>query len=120
MLQRSDRLRSSRDIMHVYRQGRFGAAGSLQVKTLHRPERPTVATVVISKKVAKKAVDRNAARRRLFALLQRHWETLRPGCAIVVTVRSEVASLSPVELEKQLLSALDRSSAVRPMNRKET
>ncbi len=114
MLQQSRRLRKSRDIERVYRQGRFGAAGALHVKALLLPGTDTRATVVVAKKISKKAVVRNRIRRRLLEILAEHWATLRPGCAIVVTVRAEVSEISSAELEHQLISALTKAGATIP------
>ena len=114
MLQQSRRLRKSKDIERVYRQGRFGAAGPLHVKSLEVPAADTRITVVVAKKISKKAVVRNRIRRRLTAILADHWQTLRPGCAIVVTVRQEVSEISPSELTRLLTSALAKAGATLP------
>lgn len=114
MLQQSRRLRKSREIERVYRQGRFGAAGSLHVKALVLPGPATRVAVVVAKKISKKAVVRNRIRRRLLEIIAQHWATLRPGCAIVVTVRAEVSELKQAELERSLLAALAKAGATLP------
>ena len=120
MLQQSRRLRKSRDIERVYRQGRFGATGSMHAKVLNLPGTETRVAVVVAKKISRKAVIRNRIRRRLVEILAQHWETLRPGCAIVVTVRAEVSTLSPAELERSLLGALSKAGATLPTESKGT
>ena len=112
MLAQNRRLRKSRDIESVYKKGRFGGAKDLTVKALlaHRPL--TRATVVVAKKISKKAVVRNKIRRRSMEILAANWQTLTPGCDIVVTIRSDVAELAGAELQRQLLEALKRAGAM--------
>jgi ribonuclease P protein component len=112
MLAQDRRLRKSRDIERVYKKGRFGGAKDLTLKALITHQPMTRATVVVAKKISKKAVVRNRIRRRLMEILAANWETLAPGCDIVVTVRSDVSDFSGSELTGQLLGALRRAGAV--------
>ena len=108
MLAREQRLRKSADIARVYKLGRFGNSGELQVKALLRKQTTTRVAVVVSKKVSKKAVVRNRIRRRLTANLAARWQTLAAGYDIVVSVRSDVSELPSPELSRKLDQCLTR------------
>lgn len=68
--------------------------------------------VVVSKKVDKRAVVRNRNRRRVVAELESRWQTVRPGYDIVVTVRADLAEVSPAGLKKQLDQALVKAHVI--------
>lgn len=112
MLAPKNRVRSSRDINRVYARGRFGAGGQMTVKTLRTGLPESRLAVVVSRKVSKKAVVRNRIRRRLAALAAELWQTVTPGCDIVVTVRGDLTQASPAELKQQLVKALTQSGAL--------
>lgn len=112
MLARDQRLRKERDIAKVYRQGRYGGGANIQVKTLAIGRPASRAAIVVSKKVSKSAVVRNRIRRRLAAILRERWQTVRPGCDIVVTVKADISATPPATLTAELASALQKSGAL--------
>ena len=112
MLARNYRLRQPADIARVYRRGRYAGGPHFQVKVLVSKYPASRATVVVSKKVAKSAVVRNRIRRRLSAQLEQLWQTVKPGCDIVVSVRLDLAELSPAELAAELKRQLERCGAL--------
>ena len=67
--------------------------------------------VVVSKKVAPRAVDRNSVRRRVYHLLAAH--TLRPASVVIYT-KHGINTSSPKELERQLLELLQKSGLIKP------
>lgn len=112
MLARSLRLRHSRDIERVYKQGRYGASDYLSVKVLQGRGQISRATVVVAKKVSKKAVVRNSLRRRILEILARHWQRIQPGCDIVVTVKQDASDLAPTALDSEVVQALTKAKAL--------
>lgn len=72
MFARPWRLTRQKDVQRVYRLGKSGATGFLLIRALpNRLDHPRL-TVVISKKIAKKAVVRN----RLKRLVRQSWQEL--------------------------------------------
>ncbi len=112
MLSREKRLRRERDITRVYHKGRYGGGSNIQVKALATGYPASRAAIVVSKKVSKQAVTRNRIKRRLAAQLAAMWQTVTPGCDIVVTVRADVSKLHSDDLAKELLFALTRAGAL--------
>jgi ribonuclease P protein component len=110
MLARARRLRHERDILRVYKKGRYGNAADLQAKVLATGGPTTRVAIVVSKKISKKATVRNRIRRRLAAAVSELWNQLLPGYDIVVTVRSDISEA--VDLPQQLATALSRSNVI--------
>lgn len=116
MLAKANRLRESRDIVRTYKQGRYSSTAELTVNALQNKKLHSRAVVIISKKVAKKAVTRNLIRRRLQALFQSTWQTLAPGYDIVVTVRRDISGLSLAELEASLRLPMTKLALIKANN----
>jgi ribonuclease P protein component len=114
MLAATHRLRDRRAIAQVMRTRRFAGDGPLTVKTAANHLAYSRAVVVVSKKVSKKAVERNRIRRRLAAVLAAEWATVTPGYDIVVTVRDNVADMAAPELTRHILMALQRAKLISP------
>jgi ribonuclease P protein component len=109
MLASAHRLKNGRDIARVMMRGQYSGSGEVVVRVLRSRQPTSRAVIVVSKKIAKRAVIRNRIRRRLAALLATHFATVAPGYDIVVTVRSDTTSLTPAALERQLTAALSRA-----------
>lgn len=109
MLNHPARLRKERDIMRVYQKGRGAVNEQMGVKALANPQGETRVTVVVSKKVDKRAVVRNRNRRRVMGILHGQGETYLSGCDIVVTVRQDLSGLSHAELSSLVAGLLKRS-----------
>jgi ribonuclease P protein component len=112
MLSKPLRLRKPADITRTYKKGSYGgSAGILSVKAAASGREQSRILVVVSKKVDKRAVVRNRVRRRVSGDLERHWQTVRPGYDIVVSVHSDVSTLPADKLHEHLFQALARAGA---------
>jgi ribonuclease P protein component len=83
---------------------------SVKALTSGRPN-PRV-TIVVAKKVSKKAVIRNRLRRRISGDLEHRWGTLRAGYDIVITVHSDVSGLQSDALSRHISTALTKAGVV--------
>ena len=115
MLPRAARLKRSRDFQAVYKRRASWASPSLvlyvRLRTPREPESSRLG-FVISKKVAKRAHDRNRLKRRLREI-SRHFllpAALRPFDALVVA-RTPAPALSYVQLLQEL-TALARQGGL--------
>jgi ribonuclease P protein component len=112
MLAKPLRLRRAGDITRAYKKGAYGSSsGILSVKAVSSGRSTARVVVVVGKKVNKRAVVRNRIRRRLVGDLETHWQTLRPGYDIVISVHSDVSAMTPAKLHEHLHSALARAGA---------
>jgi ribonuclease P protein component len=112
MLSKPLRLRQAADITRVYKKGSYGGSGGvLSVKAMASGRSQSRVVVVVAKKVSKRAVVRNRLRRQVVGDLERHWQTVRPGYDIVISVHSDVRTLSAEKLHDHIFLALKRAGA---------
>ncbi len=116
MLARDLRLRQSRDIARAMKRGRTGYAAQLHLKANFSGLPQTRVAIVVSKKVAKKAVVRNRIRRRLSGILAEQWQTVLPGYDIVILVHEDISELAADKLTAQLAGALNKGGVTKPHN----
>lgn len=102
MLRSHQRLRRSRDFAKLYQRGKFGKSTHFTIKTLANNQPYTRIGVVISKKVLKKAVARNRARRRITELIRPMYEDLKSGYDCVLILKRDIVDLKPSALESEL------------------
>lgn len=87
MLKRRERLARARDISNTQR-GKTRKDGYFVVKVLGRPRATNSrATVIVSKKVSSKAVDRNRVKRQVRAVLEVLLGKLPEPVDVIVSVR---------------------------------
>lgn len=106
MLPRSKRLRRESDIMAVFRKG-WRRRGALM--TVHgRQSEAFRATVVVGKKVSKKAVERNRLKRKIRTIIQYN----EPGASIDIVVVPNQKALSAEYhiLEEEFVRLLQQSA----------
>lgn len=105
-----DSLRKQKDFEEVYAKGRRTSGPLFNLKAVPTESEQSRVAFVISKKTAKKAVDRNLLRRRLKAIWQE--QDFKPGFDIVVLVKAEALKADYTELKKELIRILERSQVV--------
>ncbi len=111
MLARANRLRAARDITRVYKRGVYGGSGGvLSLKAAPSGRAESRAVVVVAKKVSKRAVVRNRARRRLSEALRGRWATVKSGYDIVLSVHTDISELPAAELREHLDRALTQAN----------
>ncbi|MFW0871324.1 MAG: ribonuclease P protein component [Patescibacteria group bacterium] len=69
------------------------------------------ASVTVSKKIVKKAVDRNHWRRRLYHALRIHWDSIPPDTHLLLVLKKEGVGVSFKKLELEVGKLLKRLSA---------
>ena len=110
MLAKAQRLRRSREVARLLKRGQAVSNQFFTLKFLFQPAQPSQATVIISTKVAKKAVRRNRLRRQLQAALQKNWSQLKPGVALVIIAKAESLTLNDFWQLNQVVRELMRQA----------
>lgn len=107
MLPRPARLGDDHSIQMVLRRGRVGRGTFVTIKaTILFATSARRGTVVVSKKVSKKATDRNVIKRRLRPLLQRSLPQFPAGVGVVVLVQPVAKTATAAALRDDFASAL--------------
>jgi len=86
MLSQANRLRKTNDFKRVFKNGKGSQADNIFVKVRPSKEEATRIGIIVSKKVAKKAVERNRIRRILSEALRTHIKKVKQGQDIVIVV----------------------------------
>lgn len=109
MFARPQRLRKNTDIIRTYRRGKRFAARHLKINYLANPRGGLRVAVVISKKIDKRAVARNRAKRRVRELLRDEIKAEGvKGFDILITVLAAVEEMSVVELRAEVRQLVKR------------
>ena len=108
MLARPNRLNSSRDIMRVLRTGRRATVGPFVVYSLASRSKIPRVTVVISKKVDKRAVVRNRCRRRVRESFREFLPHLKPSFDILVYIRQDIRQVEWKKIQQDLRQGCEK------------
>ncbi len=102
MLKKQYRLNKNKDFDRVFKQGGSAYAPSLGLKiTTNNLEKPRFA-VLVSKKVSKKAVDRNKIKRQIRNILREDYLQKIRGYDVVIVCLPSIASKTFVEIQAEL------------------
>lgn len=108
MLTHKHRFHGHRSLSYVFRLGQT-VRGSRMLLRIHKhPKRVhSRVAVVVSKKVAKKAVARNRIRRRIYETMRTNWEEVGAPYDIAFVVTSPEVGLVPAaEVREEIISLL--------------
>jgi len=102
VLAKKYRLTLDKDFRFVYRQKRTAVAPLFIIKYADNHLALSRVAVVISKHPMPRAVDRNASRRRITAILIKLWPRLRLSMDMVYLPKKQILQAKTAEIEKQL------------------
>lgn len=101
-------LRKKSEFSKTYRFGKQVKIKELSIKVLPNQLQTIKLAIVVSKKVSKKAVVRNRARRRIREILRKHHSLASDGYFVIVNVYSDLNELSPSQLEDKLIQSFQK------------
>jgi len=106
MLKKELRIKKERDFKKVYNKGAFIGGSIFNINYLITRGEITRVAVAISKKVAKKAVDRNSLKRKVREGVRLLYPNIKNGVEIIINIKAEAKGKKmdtlKEELEKQL------------------
>ncbi|PKL80432.1 MAG: ribonuclease P protein component [Candidatus Melainabacteria bacterium HGW-Melainabacteria-1] len=109
MLPRHERLRHQRDFELLRQQGRSQHQPLLRLVVLKESSSRRLAGFIVSKRVSKKATERNLLKRRLRAAYGTLYRDLPPGCLLLFVARPEARDASYQVLLEQIQTLLLRA-----------
>lgn len=101
-------LRKKSEFSKTYRFGKQVKLSEFSVRALPNHTNTLQLAIVVSKKVSKKAVVRNRARRRIREILRKHHSLASDGYFVIVNIYTDLNKLSPTQLEQKLISSFQR------------
>lgn len=109
MLSGINRLSKQKDFERIFSRGKECRNDWLVIKLLIKQQPFSRFGLVISAKVAKKAVRRNRLRRQIRAILYQHLAEIKPGLDVVLIVRPRLLELDYRQLEKIIMDLFKKA-----------
>lgn len=111
MLEKKYRFHGYGSLKFVYSRGSMVRSRFVGLKFIHNPRRKeSRLSVVVAKKVAKRAPMRNRIRRRLYEVMRTQWPMIKPGNDILLTVfDAQINELTHQELNQLILDLLKKA-----------
>ncbi len=109
MLSRKHRLSKQKDFDRVYKSGKQCAAPHLILKGVRNDADFSRFAIIISKKIAKKAVDRNRVKRQISEIIRQRLAKIKTGFDLVIIVKKDVLDQSSDVLAKELDGLLGKA-----------
>lgn len=102
MIAKKFRFHGYGSLKFVYSKGKTTRARYLSLKYIANTRRKqSRLAVVVSKKITKKAPERNKIRRRLYEAMRLRWPDIKPGYDLVITVFDErIGTIESAELSR--------------------
>lgn len=103
MLKKKNRLSKRSELEEIKKDGVFcGFSRFFGILMLDKKDKDLKFGTIISKKISKKAVERNKIKRRLMEVLGRNLEKFDEGKRILFLAKKEVLDIKPEGIEKEL------------------
>ena len=107
MLKKKYRLSKRSEFEEIKKDGSLlGFSRFFGILTLDKKDKEVKFGTIISKKISKKAVERNKIKRRLMEVLGKNIEKFGRGRRILFLAKREVLRVKPEEIEKELNKVL--------------
>lgn len=110
MLPRVNRLNKQKDFDHIFERGKTKQDGFLVIRFLPNHQKFSRFGLIVSARVAKKAVARNRLRRQLSEVLRLNLSNIKQGFDIVLVAKIKALDIQYRELEETLLDLLKKSN----------
>ncbi|MCC7543596.1 ribonuclease P protein component [bacterium] len=112
MLARASRLRRNRDIVRVLKRGRILRTSHLKLYALSSSLQNSRATVVISKKVDKRATVRNRNRRRVIEIVRELLPQLQGHFDILIYINADLKDVGSADLRREVGEGLKKQGVL--------
>lgn len=110
MLPAGKRIRQKKDFSKIQRYGRRFAADNLQLQCLESQRDETRIGFIVGTKFSKKAVERNALKRKLREIFRQELKNIKAGADIVVSARGKTGGKETLGTLQKTVGELLRES----------
>jgi ribonuclease P protein component len=113
MLAKKYRLKKKKDFAKVYKERKGFKQDFLFLKAVKNDLEDTRIGIVVSTKVAKRAVERNLIKRRLREIVRKKLEEIRPGLDIVIITLRGINRATPFQTIEEVFDKLLLKSKIK-------
>jgi ribonuclease P protein component len=107
-------LRKKIDFSKTYRNGQQVRNTDYTVKALATNTTVLKLAIVVPKKVSKKAVVRNRARRRVREIIRKNIHLAEPNYFVIVNIYTDLTNLTPEQLEESIIKSFQKLKIFKP------
>jgi ribonuclease P protein component len=104
MLKKQQRITDSKDFQTIYRRGRHYSNAFFSLNYSKNYYGHTRVGIVVNKKVAKKATERNLLKRQIREIIKKDYDKFIIGTDIIISSRPKTKELNFAQLEKELVT----------------
>lgn len=108
MLARQYKLKKDNDFKRVFGKGKYCQGDFIRLKYSENNLDSSRLAIIVSAKVVKKAVERNAIKRRMEEILRLNWQNIKQGFDIILLIQSEIKGKDYSEIEAEIISLFKR------------
>lgn len=112
MLPRKYRLTKKKDFQAIFEKGKFINNKFLYFKIIKNNEKNSRFGILVSKKVAKKAVDRNKIKRRIREIIKKNIPFIRKEIDLIVIAKKEINRKKFIQIEEDISQALIKNKLI--------
>ena len=102
MLKKENRIRSKKEFLEIKNKGRVLYSPFFGFLTCQENDDLKKFGFIISKKISKKAVDRNKIRRVLSEVVRKNLDKFKNGTRVVFLTKKEILNKKMIEVEKEV------------------
>ena len=107
MLKRENRIRSKKEFAEIKEKGRIKYSPLFGYLVANNESSDKKFAVIVSKKISKKAVDRNQIRRRITEVLKNEWNNIPEGTRGIFLTKKEILGKTLKEIEIEIKKILN-------------
>lgn len=107
MLAKENRLKKKKDFELVFKNGRILKSKNVFLKYLSSEVKERKVGFIVSKKVSKKAVERNKIKRRLREIIRKNKKSIKENISIIIIALPSLKNVSFKEMEIEVKNILD-------------
>jgi len=106
VLKRENRIRSKKEFAEIREKGRIKYSPLFGYLVANDESSDKKFAVIVSKKISKKAVDRNQIRRRITEVLNKEWNNIPEGTRGVFLTKKEILGKSLKDIEVEIVKII--------------
>jgi len=107
MLPKENRLKKKKDFETIFKSGKLIKGKDILVKYLYNKEEDSKIGFIVSKKVSKKATERNKIKRRFREIIRANKEKIKKGLGIIIIALPSSKKLSFKEIDSEIKNILE-------------
>lgn len=104
MLKRENRIRAKKDFAEIKEKGRIQHSPFFAVLKSNEEDDLKKIGIIVSKKISKRAVDRNKIRRQISQVIRKNIKEIKAGSRLLFLTKKEILGKKMKEIEKEVES----------------